>query len=425
MSLIADPAEEQAHSVRHPVLEGRIWQPARRHTASRLDVVRTVDDWMPYPISRGLVAIDLAVASLEADDEPEAFRYLNLPAVLDVLAKVMGDALGTGDLAQRRSLLRSRTILGLHRADLAALNRLAQWMGPRLKALFAELDAEEGLLKRARSTRLQTQISTEVPRLAAQGLMGDERPVTHLDTAPIDLGIVPPRVFGWDGPERNELRLIRTEGETTMEVRVEVHSPDALPDDYIAFVIFGDRTAEAPLRWIGEKRVLGATVDFGPSGTAEPGYSPNFGIRHRDVSREWARARISREVRETRYLVEAWARFRFDRATRAVARIVDAEKPAPIWVTSVPDAARAAQTVLAESHRALNWEMGSLAAGTTLPLRENEAASRAIGTSLIDASQWDADAALVGPERPLLSETYFVVGSDPVSVHRNSKVVWQ
>ncbi len=418
MSGFAERAELHGHSDRHPVLEGRTWQPERQRATSRLELVKTVDAWMPYPMNPALLAIDLAVASLEADDEPEAFRNLNRPAVLDVLAAVMEDALGTGDLAQRRSLRRSRTILGLHRDDLAALSPLARRMDPRLKELFGELDADERLLKRARSTGVQTLLSTEVAKGGAHGLMGDDRPVTHVDAAAIDLGIVPPRVFNWEGPERNELRLIRTVGETAMEVRVEVAAPGAIAADYIAFVVLGDRTAEARLRRIGENRDLRASVDFGPSGTTDPGHSVHFGIRHRDVSQEWAGHRITTgEARATRYLVESWASLRFGHASIAVAHI-GAEKPVTIRTRSVHGAARAAQRVLAESREALISERGSLAAGASGILERNAVARRATDEYLSDASQRDAKPDLSGPQRPLLSETYAVINEDPVATFR-------
>lgn len=419
MSGFAERAELHGHSVRHPVLEGRTWQPGRQRAASRLELVKTVNAWMPYPMSPELVAIDLAVAYLEADDESEAFRNLNRRPVLDVLAAVMEDALGTGDLAQRRSLRRSRTILGLHRDDLAALSRLARRMDARLKALFGELDADERLLKRVRSTGIQTLLSTEVAKGGARGLMGDDRPVTHVDAAAIDLGIVPPRVFSWEGPERNELRLIRTVGERAMEVRVEVAAPGAIAGDYIAFVTLGDQTAEAPLRRIGENRDLRASVDFGPSGTADPGHSVYFGIRHRDVSQEWAGRRIATgEAISTRYLVEAWARLRFGHASIAVTHI-GAEKPVPVRTKSVHGAAKAARRVLDESREALIRERGSLAAGANGMLeRRNAAARRSAEAYLSDASQWDAKPALSGPQRPLLSETYAVIDADPVAIFR-------
>jgi hypothetical protein len=425
MSGFAERAGPHAHSVRPPILEGRTWQPGQRRAVSRLELVKTLDDWMPYPVSPGLVAIDLAVACLEADEEPEAFRHINRPAVLDVLAAVIEDALGTGDLADGSRLCRSRTILGLHRDDLATLSRMARRMPPPLKELFIQLGADERLRKRARATAIQTLLSTAVAQAGAHGLMGDDRPVTRVDAAPIDLGIVPPRVFSWEGPERNELRLIRTVGASTMEVRIEVAAPGAIADDYIAFVTLGDRTAEAPLRRIGEKRNLRATVDFGPSGSVDPGHSLSFGIRHRNVSREWAGSRIATgEAKASRYLVEAWARLRFGHATMAVTHI-EAEKLGPVWTSSVHGAAKAAQRAVDASRKALVSEVGSLTAEASVLQERNEAARLAIAAYLSDASQWDPKPTLSGPQRPLLSETYFVIGAHPASLSHNVESVAQ
>lgn len=409
MSEYAEPAQGAPAPLVRPPLDRVAWQPPRGESMSRREVVDAVVDWMPYPFESELLAIDLAVAALESGDEAAALHQLNSPEVRDALVSVVKDVLGTGDLADRRSYGRAVTFLGLHRQDLVALSRLAQHLGPQLERLFYEFDQSERLVTRARSAGLQTLLSSDLARGAASGLMGEERPVTHIDAAPIDLAVVPPRVFAWEGPEHNELRLIRTEGDGTVEVRIEAAVVDVARGAYYAFVTLGDLTVEAPLVRT-QTGALRATITFGTTPLVEAGSPVRFGIRHATVSHDWALSRLaSGEVEVTRTVVDTWARLRLWHASLAVEHF-GAETPPSRWTTpSLRLAATVTRDVLqARRKELLIWPMGLIAGGEDLKER-NAAAKEGTEAFLRDALQWGIRPEIEGPRRPLICETRFVL----------------
>jgi hypothetical protein len=418
MSTSSERAVERSDALPWLDLDGRRWLSVRGHELTRHELVTTANDWMPYPISDELLAVDLAVACVETGDESGARQHLESPAVRDTLAAILEDALGTGDLTNRRASRRSSTILGLHRRDLSALSGVASRLDPQLAQLFAEFDANEHLVRRAHDSGIQTLLSTEVARAGTDSLMGDSRPVTHINTAPIDLAVVPPRVFSWGGPDADELRLIRNEGRSTAEIRVEVDSPAAVAGEYTAFVTSGELTAEAPLVRSDAKGRLRATIDLWPSSAADDGRSMHFGIRHHRASLDSARIRLESGVAEaTRSLIEAWSRLRLGHAYLAVGHI-GAEIAADIWVSkSIYRVARVAQTVLDARSGELSSGSSALTAGAASLRHANRAVASDAEAYLGDSDHWDDKPDLSGARRPLLCETYLVLGERRLASH--------
>lgn len=405
-------AEWHSDAVQDLGLDERCWQPLCGSDLTRLELVKMVNGWMPYPVAPELLAIDLAVASVECGDEVAAQRHLERPGVLAALATMVGQAMGTGDLSDQPTFRRSVTICALHRSDLTAIGPMACGLDPALISVFSDLRADGRILMRTHSAGIQTLLSTEVGRGSTGNLMGDAAPLTHIDSAPIDLGVVPPRVFSWLGPQWDELRLISTEGENAIQVRIEISAPDVTAGDYVVFLTAGDRKGETPLTRTTDGRALQATVVLGGRGAIPPASSLHVGIRHKDVSSQWAHSRLlTGEAESTRSLVEAWARLRLGSACLAV-ESVGREEPSSTWTSqSVQKVAMGARLALDARRKELIGSPTGLAAGAVGLLERNSALREESTRFVENATIWDAKPELTGTRRPLLAETLFVLGT--------------
>ncbi len=393
-----------------PTLGRRAWHAPRPTAASRLEVVTAVRNWMPYPLTPGLLAIDLVVAQLETGDDAAAAAQLRNAQVRAALKGLIRDALGSGDLTDQPEYLRSLTITRLLGSDLARLAPLAHGAGdPELERLFADLDLDQRLLQRGANSGVQTLLSDEVARNGTGSLMGGELPPTRIDAAPIDLAVVPPRVFAWDGPESHELRLVSTVGADS--VRLLAPAPDgADPTEFVAFVQVAGTVAEAGLAFDRDNKRFGAQVPVPASDFGGPRASFHFGIRHRSAPAEWALARaLTGEAAATRFMVEAWVRYRLGAACLAV-KHAGAEEPIRRWVReSIEQIARPAWSVLDLARDDLRYTPSGLVAGGEDLRSRNRSLWADVDSYLGDAAQWDPKPVLTGPFRPLLAEVLFVL----------------
>ncbi|WP_457099661.1 hypothetical protein [Microbacterium sp. P5_E9] len=351
---------------------------------------------MPYPIDEEAAALDVAFGHLEAGDELLAGEILAEDAVRLRLAEVAHELLGTGRLTDA-GYERSHAISRVAFEDVAGAVVLAAQAHPEFAELSREFELERRL--RARAHGLQVVIGTEIDAAGGSNYLG--APLSQLLTARVDLAIVPPRVFPWDGPERSELHATRPEAKPWVKVTAALRM--AAPSTPLMFFVIDQhgRTFEADADVAGG--MLKARIDVDPDSSIAA-----VGVRAAEVPMSHAVARLrSGEVDATRHLVDGWAR---DQLARAALTLGDAPRhraSVDRWLSVHP--ARAAGNALAAFQHA-EREVHRRSAEPAYAALVADVQSRVRGASEhIGRAAWNDVSDLTGPQRPLVSTLLLVL----------------
>lgn len=223
---------------------------------SRMAYVEGVRRWTNYPVDEAAMLVDHAVA-------------LNLA----------GQRLAAGQAFSRvvDSLLQWAEMRLDGELDPAAINSFALSISAAAQALG---DGPGGAEMREMAVQVHSAdvvdaVSALVTPLArgrvAANLGGNTQatldPLTWVNTFPVDLQVVVPRILSWDGPDAREIIATSQEGRSAMSVTVALSRDTAVTDREVgefmahaADAATGELVAMAPLRVIPGSHSLGADL---------------------------------------------------------------------------------------------------------------------------------------------------------------------